>query len=90
MLLNQPDSHGSMFDPFDDFSKYEKGVVARAFLETLVSQGYLASHPSDGLLGKVVISVNQWQLQLLDRFSKEGELAEEQDEIVPHNLDQIC
>jgi hypothetical protein len=90
MQLNQSESRESRFDPFDDLSKYEKGVVARAFLESLISQGYLASPPSNGLLGEVVISISQWQLKLLAHFNKEGELAGEEDEILLDNLDQIC
>jgi hypothetical protein len=90
MLLNQPESPEPRFDPFDDLSRYEKGVVARAFLMSLINQGCLTSTPSDGVLGEVVISVNQWQLKLLARFNINAELVEEEEENLLYNLDQIC
>lgn len=90
MPLHRPKRHESSFEPFDDLSKYEKGIVARAFLEGLISQGYLASPPSNGLQGNLVISLNQWQLEFLTHFSKEGKPAEEEDKNFLENLDQIC
>ncbi len=89
MPLKPSDKHQHLLDQFGNLSGYEKGVVARAFLKSLVRQGSLEAAPTDKTPGEIFISVERWQLDLLARFSNDVEHAEPEDdqEIV---LDELC
>ena len=73
MLLTELEHSSSILDQFDDLSGYEKGAVARALLKFMVKQGNLESLPRDGGMGMICISVEEWQLKLLARFSADCE-----------------
>lgn len=77
---------------FDDLNGYEKGAVARAFLNGLIKQGYLERMPSDNSPGEITIAIRQWQLELLARFSDDGREMELIDnrEILLDKTCQLC
>lgn len=75
--------------PLDKLNGYEKGAVARAFINILIKQGYLERFPSINSPGEITFSIQKWQLELLARFSEDGEPMEVVDdkEIL---LDKLC
>jgi len=66
--------------PFDDLDGYEKGVVARAFLNNLIKTGCLEKIPSDKSPGEIIILIQKWQLELLARFSEDDRRMEQTDD----------
>ena len=91
MLLTELERSFSILDRFDDLSGYEKGAVARALLKLMVKQGNLVSFPRDDALGMICISVEEWQLKLLARFSAdcEDECEPDDREILLETLIQL-
>lgn len=77
--------------PFGELNGYEKGAVTRAFLNNLIKQGYLDSILSDNFPGEVSFLIHQWQLELLARFSEDGDPTEGDDdkEILLNKLCQL-
>jgi len=51
MPLTQLNGQNSILEMFDDLSGYEKGAVARAFLNDLIKRGSLERDPSDSSPG---------------------------------------
>lgn len=89
MLPSQLDSSRPILDLFDDLGGYEKGALARALIKGLIKQGSLEILPEDQNPGRISISIEGWQLELLARFSDDGETeeAEDEKEIL---LDKLC
>lgn len=57
---------------FDSFTGYEKGVAARALLESLTKKSHLEVVPSEDKQGEIMmLPINQWQLEFLSCFSEQ-------------------
>jgi len=89
MPLTQLNGQNSILEMFDDLSGYEKGAVARAFLNDLIKRGSLERDPSDSSPGEIFFPIQRWQLELLARFNEDDEPEEEENdkEIL---LDKLC
>jgi len=79
MLFNQSDSQSKPLNLFSDLRAFEKGIVARAFLKSLVMQGSLNELPSESSPGQISITVKKWQLDLLACFSEDAELTDDEE-----------
>ena len=75
--------------PFDDLDGYEKGLVARAFLDNLIKQGSLEAVPKGGKPGEIVFSVENWHLELLARFSDDISAVKTEEDILREKLRRI-
>ena len=89
MLLDELDNGCRVSDMYGSLNGYEKGVVARAFLKSLIRKASILADPNDSAPGAIAISVLKSDLDLLARVANDVEPsdAEDDQEIL---LDRPC
>lgn len=76
MLLDELDNGCLVSDMYGNLSGYEKGVVARAFLKSLIRKASILADPNDNTTGAIAISVMKSDLDLLARVAHDVDGSE--------------
>jgi hypothetical protein len=89
MLLDELDDGCRVSDMYGNLNGYEKGVVARAFLKSLIRKASILADPNGDAAGAIAISVMKSDLDLLARVADDVEASEPEgeQEIL---LDELC
>ena len=80
MSINPFDRDDLVSTPFGEFTGYEKGAIARAFLHSLVKQESIVKEPDQTSEGEVTIAIRRWQFELLAEFYLDVETLDDDDE----------
>ena len=73
----------------DEFTGYEKGVVARALLECLIKQGNLIDITENDQEFEIRLCVHRWHLELLACFSDEVQSARQEQQKLLEKLKKL-